>query len=122
MDGQQQPGARREILRLLCAGSRTTRALAEELGISSNAVRKTLARLATDGLVRYERVARGVGKPAHEYYLTTAGEALVSRAYLPLLDELLGVLEARLPQRTLEALLRETGARLAADRSRQSDS
>jgi predicted ArsR family transcriptional regulator len=115
----QPPGrTRREILLLLCAAAQTTRALADAVGVSSTAMRKVLVRLEADGYVRHETVRRGVGKPAHEYSITADGEALLSRAYVPLLNELLHVLEERLPAPAVEGLLRETGRRVAGSQHR----
>lgn len=104
---------RTEILRLLCTANRTVTDLARALGISRNAVREHLLRLADEELVRYEAVRRGVGKPAHEYELTSDGELALSRAYLPMLRQLLNVLERQLPAEAVEAMLRRTGQQLA---------
>ncbi len=116
MEGQKQESAgdtRREILSLLCISNRTVSELAAELGISNTAIRSHMVRLEEEGLVRHERVRRGVGKPAHEYRITAAGELLLSRAYLPLFQNLLEVLEASLPEAAIESTLREAGRRLA---------
>lgn len=80
---------RDRVLALLCSGSRTAGELAQELGISANGVRGHLLILRDAVLVEYVVVRRGVGKPAHEYRLTTEGSARLSRAYLPLLSALL---------------------------------
>ncbi|MBW3630473.1 MAG: ArsR family transcriptional regulator, partial [Gemmatimonadetes bacterium] len=104
---------RTEILRLLCTANRTVTDLAQALGISRNAVREHLERLAEEELVRHEVVRRGVGKPAHEYELTSGGELALSRAYLPILRQLLHVLEGQLPAEAVEAMLRLTGQHLA---------
>jgi len=107
-------GTRGEILTLLCGGSRTVSELAAALGISRNAVREHLGRLADEGLVRYVTVRRGVGKPAHDYSLTPDGDRVLSRAYLPFLLHLLDRLEAHLDPPALTAVLRDTGRGLAA--------
>ena len=105
---------RGEILRLLCVSTATISDLARRLGISRNAVRAHLDRLQAEGLVRYEVVRRGVGKPAHEYRLTETGEAVLSRAYLPLLVQLLALLERDTTPAEMERLLRGAGRGLAA--------
>ncbi|HEX2081225.1 MAG TPA: ArsR family transcriptional regulator [Longimicrobium sp.] len=105
---------RGEILRLLCVSAATISDLAPRLGISRNAVRAHLDRLEAEGLVRYQVVRRGVGKPAHEYRLTDTGEAEISRAYLPLLVQLLALLEHETTPAELERLLRAAGRGLAA--------
>lgn len=110
-------GTRGEILTLLCGGSRTVSELAEALGISRNAVREHLGRLADEELVGWVAVRRGVGKPAHEYSLTPDGERVLSRAYLPFLLHLLDRLEGHLDPPALAALLREAGRGLAVGKA-----
>jgi predicted ArsR family transcriptional regulator len=106
-------GSRREILALLCAAHRRVGELAQELGISESAVRIHLGALEREGLVRHGIVRRGVGKPAHEYRLTPAGEAMLSRAYLPFLLQVLHALRARLGAEEARQLFRAAGEGLA---------
>ncbi len=106
-------GTRGEILARLCAAPHTVAQLAEAVGINRNSVRDHLPRLADEGLVEHQVMRRGVGKPAHEYRLTAEGEVRLSRAYLPLLNDLLRVVEARLGPGEMEAALREAGRGLA---------
>lgn len=108
-----RPGTRGEILARLCAEPHTVAQLAEALGINRNSVRDHLLRLGDEGLVEHQVVRRGVGKPAHEYRLTTEGAVRLSRAYLPLLNQLLRVVQARLGAGETEAALREAGRGLA---------
>ena len=108
-----RPGTRGQILARLCAEPHTVAQLAEALGINRNSVRDHLLRLGDEGLVEHQVVRRGVGKPAHEYRLTPEGEMRLSRAYLPLLKQLLRVVEARLGPGETEAALREAGRGLA---------
>lgn len=105
-------GSRREILVLLCAAHRRVGELARALGISESAVRVHLRALEEEGLVRHETVRGSVGKPAHEYRLAPAGEALLSRAYLPFLQRLLEGLRSRLDPAETERLFRAAGSRL----------
>jgi predicted ArsR family transcriptional regulator len=110
-------GSRREILGLLGAADRRVGELAEALGISENAVRVHLAALEDEGLVRHAPVRGGVGKPAHLYRIAPAGEALLSRAYLPFLLQMLDALRGRLDGAEMASLFHEVGRRLApADR------
>jgi predicted ArsR family transcriptional regulator len=102
------------VLALLRRASRTVDELARALGLTDNAVRAHLATLERDGLVRQEGLRRGAGKPAYAYDLTPAAERLFPSAYGPLLDQLLAVLAERLPSDQVEAILRQTGRRLAA--------
>ena len=106
-------GSRTAILRLLCASPRTTGDFAACLGISRNAVRKALAQLAAEGLVEFVAVARGVGKPAYEFKITPAGEATISRAYMPMLRALVQELSTSLSTERLERILRRSALRVA---------
>ena len=103
---------RGRIVALLRRSQSTVNELAQVLELTDNGVRVHLTALERDGLVeQVATVRQGVGKPAYLYGLTAAGEALPSRAYVPALDLLLGVLEDRLGEERTEALLREAGAR-----------
>lgn len=117
---QETPGGTRgAILARLCEAPLTATQLAEALGISRNSVRDHLLRLAEEGLIQHEVVRRGVGKPAHEYRLTPEGEMRLSRAYLPLVMQLLRVLKARRGAEDVEAVLLQAGRGLApAERPR----
>lgn len=105
--------SRTAILTLLCAAHRRVGELAAALGISESAVRVHLREMEREGLVRYETVRGSVGKPAHEYRLAPAGEALLSRAYLPFLQQVLGAVRARLDDAETERLFRAAGRGLA---------
>lgn len=105
--------ARGQILSALCGQRLTANELAKRFAISSNAIRMHLSGLRAAGLVRYESVSRGVGKPTHMYELTAAGQYLVSRAYAPALASVIGALQARVPA-VADDLLREAGAALAS--------
>jgi predicted ArsR family transcriptional regulator len=99
---------------LLWRAPRTVEELAAALGVTDNAVRTHLSSLERDGLVRQNGVRRAVGKPAYVYDVTPAADQLFPKAYGPVLGHLLDVLGERMPAASVEALLREAGARLAA--------
>ncbi|MGH7534952.1 MAG: helix-turn-helix transcriptional regulator [Gemmatimonadales bacterium] len=107
---------RGQVLGLLRREARTVEELAGELGLTDNAIRAHLATLDRDGLVRQEGVRRGpgAGKPAVVYQLAPDVEAILSRAYAPVLAALLEELTDRLPPEQTEALLLAVGRRLAA--------
>jgi predicted ArsR family transcriptional regulator len=107
---------RGRVLALLRRENMTTDELATALGLTDNAVRAHLATLERDGFVQSiggRREGR-IGKPATLYAVTPEGEALFSRAYLPLLTTLLAALGARQTPKELAALLADVGSRLAA--------
>ena len=63
-------------------------------------------------------VSRGGGKPAHVYELTPeAEEDLFSKAYRPVLRQILGVMAELLGLEETEALLRAVGRRMADGRT-----
>lgn len=90
--------------------------LAAELGLTRTAVRSQLATHLRDGLVQERGSRRGTSKPARTYGLSTEAELQLSRAYAPILAELLHILSARLGQGNFEALMHEVGQGLAAGR------
>jgi DeoR family suf operon transcriptional repressor len=106
------------IMGLLRRGSMTVDDLAAALDLSGNAVRAQLALLERDGLVGRGGQRPGTSKPARLYALTYEAELLFSHAYIPVLTELLHVLNARLGPREFDGLMRDVGRRLMADRPR----
>ncbi|HEV2147062.1 MAG TPA: ArsR family transcriptional regulator [Longimicrobiaceae bacterium] len=109
---------RGQIIASLRRSSRTVNELANELDLTDNAVRSHLAALERDGLVQQGRSApQGVGKPAYVYSLTPEADALLPKAYAPVLGLLLGVLAERHGPEELDELLREVGRRAAAGRT-----
>src|SRR5215217_1863545 len=105
---------RGQVAMLLRHGDRTVEELAQELGLTDNAVRAHLATLERDGLVRQGGLRRGLGKPSYTYDLTPESERLFPKAYGPVLRRRLGVLGERLGPEALEAALREVGRRLGS--------
>jgi len=89
------------MLVLLCRTRRTVGELAEDLGLTNNAVRAQLQRMQRDGLVRPAGSRRGVRKPHVDYELTNKGRQLFPRAYEPVLAKLLDGLGERLSPQSL---------------------
>jgi DeoR family transcriptional regulator, suf operon transcriptional repressor len=67
----------------------TAKELAEQFGVTPNALRRHLDSLEAEELVRYRREVRGVGAPVHAYSLSPAGEALFPQGYAPVLAAVL---------------------------------
>ncbi len=105
---------RGKIVTLLRRTSRTVEELAQALDLTDNAVRAHLATLERDGLVHQHGRRLSSSKPASVYELTEASEELFSKAYGPVLRQLLDELNERMTAEEVEALLRSTGRRLAA--------
>lgn len=109
---------RGRIIELLRRSGRTVNELADALDLTPNAVRSHLAALERDGLVTQQPgAAAGVGKPAYRYSLTPEADALLPKAYAPVLDLLLRVLAERLAPGEVDEMLREVGRRAAAGRT-----
>jgi predicted ArsR family transcriptional regulator len=104
---------RGQLILLLRRASQTVEELAQALHLTDNAVRAHLATLERDGLVEQQGMRRGSGKPAFVYALTPEAERLFPKAYEPVLDQLLGVLEEQQSPEQVKALLRDTGRHLA---------
>lgn len=104
---------RGRVVALLRRGSRTVDELASALGVTDNAVRTHLAALERDGIVVQRGVRPTGGKPAYAYEVAPEADRLFSHAYVPVLQQLLAVLEERMDQVELDAVMREVGRRLS---------
>ena len=107
-------GTRNRLLELLRRRRRTIPELAEEVGVSGNAVRTHLSALQRDGMVEPAGVQRDTGgKPAQVYDITRETEELFPKAYSTVLSGLLGEIEDQQGHDALLKLLRSVGARAA---------
>lgn len=102
------------ILSLLWRGSRTVDELASALGVTDNAIRTHMAALERDGVVQQRGVRPTGGKPAYTYEVTPSASRLFTKAYIPIVTQLVAVLEEQMTPDELTTLLREVGRRLAA--------
>jgi len=105
-----------KVLALLRRGSRTIDELASALGVTDNAIRIHIAALERDGIVRQRGVRPTGGKPAYSYEVLPEAERLFTKAYIPVLTQLVAALEERMTPAELEDLLKDVGRRLAAAR------
>ena len=106
---------RGRIVSLLQRGPLTVDDIASTLELRASGVRVQITAMERDGVVR--RVGRrpGTTRPSRIYELTPEVEQLLSRAYVPLLVQLVDVLADGLPARQVDELLRQAGARLAGE-------
>jgi predicted ArsR family transcriptional regulator len=112
----QGTGAR--IMELLRRGPMTVDELAAALKLTRTAVQAQLATLQHDELVEQRGTRRGTSKPARTYGVTTQAELLFSRAYIPILTQLLHVLAGRVSSSEFDSIMREVGRGAMADRAR----
>lgn len=107
---------RGRIVSLLRRQQHTVDELADELGLTDNAVRAQLGPLERDGLVRVAgaRKPPGAGKPAVLYDVPLDVDALFSQAYAPMFTSLVTTLAEQLDGPALTAVLVDAGRRLAA--------
>jgi predicted ArsR family transcriptional regulator len=104
---------RGRIVALLQRGPLAVDDIAAELRLTSNAVRGHITTMERDGMI--QRVGRrpGTTRPFQTYELTPEVDQLLSRAYIPLLGELIRSLANALPDEQVETLVRDAGRRLA---------
>ena len=104
---------RGRIVELLQSGGTTADELATRLGVSRSAIRVQLTAMERDGVVVRTGKRPGTTRPSNIFELTPESRRFLSKAYLPLLTELVGELEASIPAGELNSILRRTGKRLA---------
>ena len=104
---------RGRIVTLLRGTTKTVNELADELGLTDNAVRAHLLSLERDSLIKQSGVQKGTRKPHFAYELTAEADNLFPKAYDALLNQLITVLKGRLAPETLEQVLRDVGRSLA---------
>lgn len=76
------PSTKKNILQeLLKQGKATTSKLADSLSISSQAIRRHLSELETEGLIEHEAVQTGMGRPQNFYQLSEQGRGLFPHSY-----------------------------------------
>jgi predicted ArsR family transcriptional regulator len=105
---------RSRVIEVLRRGPTTLDELVNELGLTRTAVRLQVAILERDGSVERRGVRRGRTKPAHVYELTGEAEQRLSRAYIPVLTQLLHVLSDRLSRTEFDDVMRDVGRELLA--------
>ncbi len=108
---------RGRIVSLLQRGALTVDDIASTLKLSASGIRPQITAMERDGVVR--RVGRrpGTTRPSQVFELTREVEQLLSRAYMPLLTQLVDVFATALPARQVDALLRKVGRKLAGELS-----
>ena len=105
--------SRGRIVALLRRGGLTADDVARQLGLTRSAVRLHIAAMERDGVVRKAGKRPGTTRPSRVFELTPEVDQLLSKAYIPLLTQLVDVFAEALPADQVETLLRRTGKGLA---------
>jgi predicted ArsR family transcriptional regulator len=108
-------GTRGKIVDVLRRSDLTANEVAAQLGLTHNAVRGHLAALQHEGLIRQGGSRRSGTRPAAVYALVPEAEAVFSRAYVPFVAHLVRVLQERLDEKDLDAVMHTVGRGLASD-------
>jgi predicted ArsR family transcriptional regulator len=102
-------GTSGRLLELLRRGPKTVDELAVALSLTRTAVRAQLASLERDELVEQRGSRPGTSKPSRMYGVTAQAELLFSRAYVPILTQLLQVLAHRMTAAQFDSIMHEVG-------------
>src|SRR4051794_39797419 len=92
----QRPAADRLLMLIKTRGPQTAADLSAALGITGEAARQQLVKLAAEGLVVATSEPRGVGRPAQVWSLTAAGNARFPDAHAGLTVQLIGAIRKEL--------------------------
>src|SRR5919108_4623609 len=96
LENSVRPAADRFLVLLKTRGPQTAADLGRAAGVTGEAARQQLVRLAADGLVVAIAEPRGVGRPARVWSLTDAGNARFPDAHAELTAHLLRSIRAQL--------------------------
>jgi DeoR family transcriptional regulator, suf operon transcriptional repressor len=105
--------SRGRIVALLQRDELTVEDIASRLGLTANAVRAQITAMERDGIVQRVGQRPGSTRPSQVFAVTSEVELLLSRAYVPVLRQLIRVFSTRLPAQQFNALMREAGTELA---------
>ena len=114
----RSPGDR-VLMALKMRSGLSSAAIGAELGITGEAARQQLLRLAQDGLVTSSSVSAGVGRPTQAWELTPAAQSRFPDTHAALTVQLLDLIGAILGPSALDTLItaRETFTREAYERA-----
>jgi predicted ArsR family transcriptional regulator len=100
-----RPAADRLLVLLKTRGPRTAADLGAALGLTGEAARQQLVKLAAAGLVEATAEPRGVGRPAQVWCLTEKGNARFPDAHAELTAQLLRSVRSELGEAALDRLI-----------------
>lgn len=101
---------------LLKHGQAAARQLAQELNLSTQAIRRHLNELEADGLIEYQSVQKGMGRPQHLYQISSAGrDRLNPQKYSEFAVSFLDTLAETAGQEQVSKVLEKQWQRKAAE-------
>src|SRR5215831_5717514 len=100
-----RPARERLLVLLKTRGPQTAADLGAALGITGEAARQQLVKLAADGLVEATSEPRGVGRPAQFWSLTEKGHARFPDSHAELTVQLLRAIRSELGEKALDRLI-----------------
>ncbi len=116
MATSQQHSTKQDILQqLLKRGSVTSQTLAESLDVTPQAIRRHLKDLEAEGLIEYESVQRGMGRPQHFYSLTPQGRNHFPNRYDEFAISFLDTLTETMGQEQVSQILQKQWQRKAIE-------
>ena len=111
-----QSSTKDDILRyLLRKGETSSQALADDLGISAQAVRRHLKDLEAERLIVHQPVSSGMGRPQYVYQLTDEGRSYFPEAYDRFALDLLDTLTETVSPEQFQTILRQQWQRKGQD-------
>ena len=105
LENAVRPAADRFLVLLKTRGPQTAANLGKAAGVTAEAARQQLVRLAADGLVVATAEPRGVGRPAQVWGLTEAGNARFPDGHAELTAQLIGTIRTQLGEPVLDRLI-----------------
>jgi predicted ArsR family transcriptional regulator len=105
LENTLRPAADRFLVLLKTRGPQTAAELGKVTGVTGEAARQQLVRLAADGLVVATAEPRGVGRPAQVWGLTAAGNARFPDAHAELTAHLIRSIRSQLGEAVLDRLI-----------------
>jgi predicted ArsR family transcriptional regulator len=105
VQASRQPASWRLLTLLKTRGPQTAADLGTALGVTAEAARQQLVKLAGDGLVEATAEVRGVGRPVQLWHLTDAGNGRFPDTHAELTVQLIQTVRSELGEASLERLI-----------------
>jgi predicted ArsR family transcriptional regulator len=105
LENPVRPAADRFLILIKTRGPQTAAELSQATGVTGEAARQQLVRLAGEGLVTATAERRGVGRPAQVWHLTPAGHARFPDTHAELTAQLIRSIRTQLGEAALDRLI-----------------